>query len=153
YRIVAKCAAISGGSRLRNFNCKQRDRMVIGTFCTSVVAKTNIACNGGSSSVFSMALNADLESMCTSSIIYTLYLPRVGEYPALSISSRMLSTPVFDAASISITSTKQLLSISRQFSQAPHGSFTCKFVQFNALAIILAIVVLPTPRVPVSKYA
>ena len=30
---------------------------------------------GGSSNVFKNALNADCESMCTSSIIYTLYFP------------------------------------------------------------------------------
>jgi hypothetical protein len=41
---------------------------VTGTFCGSVVASTNLRCAGGSSSVFSMALNAWPESWCTSSI-------------------------------------------------------------------------------------
>ena len=45
----------------------QRERIVVGTFCTSVVAKTNFTCAGGSSSVLSSALNDDVESMCTSS--------------------------------------------------------------------------------------
>ena len=43
-----------------------------------------------------------------------------------------------------------------QFSQTPHGSFSSFesiFIQFNDLAMILAVVVFPTPRTPVSKYA
>ena len=36
----------------------QRDRMVIGILCGSVVAKMNFTCSGGSSSVFRSALNA-----------------------------------------------------------------------------------------------
>ncbi|MFO0627573.1 MAG: hypothetical protein U0325_18340 [Polyangiales bacterium] len=40
--------------------------------CTSVVAKMNFTCGGGSSRVFSRALNAPTESMCTSSMITTL---------------------------------------------------------------------------------
>ena len=36
----------------------QRDRMVTGIFCASVVAKMNLTCGGGSSSVLSRALNA-----------------------------------------------------------------------------------------------
>ena len=36
----------------------QRDRMVAGTLCGSVVARTKTACAGGSSRVFSSALKA-----------------------------------------------------------------------------------------------
>ncbi len=36
----------------------QRDRMVFGSLCGSVVARTKMTCGGGSSSVFSSALNA-----------------------------------------------------------------------------------------------
>ena len=43
--------------------------------CFSVVARIKIACFGGSSNVFKKALNAAEESMCTSSMIYTLYFP------------------------------------------------------------------------------
>ena len=46
-----------------------RDRIVTGTLRISVVAKTNLACGGGSSSVFRKALNAFSESMWTSSMM------------------------------------------------------------------------------------
>ncbi|MNW08831.1 hypothetical protein D3C71_2056890 [compost metagenome] len=57
----------SSSSRFR-LNCRQRDSTVTGSFCGSVVASRNFTCSGGSSSVFSSALNAALDSMCTSSI-------------------------------------------------------------------------------------
>ena len=47
----------------------QRERMVSGSLCGSVVAKMNFTCAGGSSSVLSSALNAAFESMCTSSMM------------------------------------------------------------------------------------
>jgi len=47
----------------------QRDRMVTGTLRISVVAKMNLACGGGSSSVFKSALNDCVDSMCTSSMM------------------------------------------------------------------------------------
>ena len=56
----------------------QRDRIVAGSLCTSVVAKMNSTCAGGSSSVLSRALNAPAESICTSSMIYTRYFPVTG---------------------------------------------------------------------------
>ncbi|MCY1466504.1 hypothetical protein D9M71_848320 [compost metagenome] len=49
-------------------NCRQRERMVTGSFCGSVVASRNLTCGGGSSRVLSKALNECVESMCTSSI-------------------------------------------------------------------------------------
>ena len=61
-------AAISAGVSGFRLNCRQRDSTVTGIFCGSVVASTNFTCSGGSSSVFSMELNAALDSMCTSSI-------------------------------------------------------------------------------------
>ena len=45
-----------------------RDRTVIGILFGSVVAKKNLTCSGGSSSVFNRALNAPVESMWTSSM-------------------------------------------------------------------------------------
>ncbi len=46
--------------------------MVSGTFWGSVVARMNTTWLGGSSSVFNNALKAAVESMCTSSMMYTL---------------------------------------------------------------------------------
>ena len=81
-----------------------------------------------------------------------------GEYTTESIISLMPSTPVLLAASTSITSRKfplfmdlhgeQLLQISKE------GSFLLPSpIQFKALAIILAVVVLPTPLIPVKRNA
>ncbi|MNV98527.1 hypothetical protein D3C71_1937900 [compost metagenome] len=57
----------SSSNRFR-LNCRQRESTVTGSFCGSVVASRNFTCSGGSSSVLSSALNAALDSMCTSSI-------------------------------------------------------------------------------------
>ena len=66
--------------------------------------KMNTTCAGGSSSVFSSALNALVESICTSSTIYTLNLPTAGMYFTFSIISRTRSTLLLLAASISMMS-------------------------------------------------
>ena len=47
----------------------QRLRIVAGSFCGSVVARMKTTYAGGSSSVFSKALNAEVDSMCTSSMM------------------------------------------------------------------------------------
>jgi hypothetical protein len=47
----------------------QRDWMVAGTLCASVVQRMNLTCSGGSSMVLSSALNAAVESMWTSSMM------------------------------------------------------------------------------------
>ena len=73
-----KCASTVSGAMGRRLNCRQRERTVTGTFCGSVVASTNFRYSGGSSSVLSMALNAVLLSMCTSSIMKTLKRPCTG---------------------------------------------------------------------------
>ena len=65
------------GMRLKSYRW-QRESTVAGSFCGSVVASMNTAWAGGSSSVFRSALNALVDSMCTSSMMYTLYLPTVG---------------------------------------------------------------------------
>ena len=72
-----------------------------GIFLTSVVAKINFKCGGGSSKVFKRPLNACLLNICTSSKIITLYFALVGLYFDDSINSRTSSIPVLDAASIS----------------------------------------------------
>ena len=86
-----------------------------------------------------------------------LYLALFGEYITESIISLMPSTPVLLAASTSMTSRKfplfidlhgeQLLQISKE------DLFTTIANQFKALAIILAVVVLPTPLIPVKRNA
>ena len=66
--------------------------------------------------------------------------------------------PVWDAASISITSTWRPSAIARHGSHTPHGSIVgppCPSgpTQFMARAMMRAVVVLPTPRTPVSMNA
>ena len=51
-----KYSVISCGLKFFKLNCKHLDRIVIGSFCGSVVAKRNLTCGGGSSKVFSKAL-------------------------------------------------------------------------------------------------
>src|SRR3989304_544740 len=74
----------------------------------------------------------------------------------MSRSSRMLSTPVFEAPSISCTSRLRLSAISQQLGQAEarlssvrveHGCAVgpSAFEQLSALARMRAVVVLPTP--------
>ncbi|MNO05193.1 hypothetical protein D3C81_2264920 [compost metagenome] len=55
------------------------------------------------------------------------------------------------AASTSIRSTKRPSSISRQTEHCPHGVELMPVSQFRHLARIRAMVVLPTPRVPVNR--
>ena len=50
----------------------QRDAIVAGTLCSSVVARMKTTCAGGSSIVLSRALNAAVDSMCVSSMMKIL---------------------------------------------------------------------------------
>ncbi len=66
--------------------------------------------------------------------------------------------PVREAASISITSTWRSSVIALQLSQTPQGSTVAPPLpslpmQFSARAMMRAVVVLPTPRTPVSMKA
>ena len=132
---------------------------VIGIFLISVVAKINFkpppfSYWGGSSKVFNKALNACLLSMCTSSIINILYFDVFGPYLENSMRSLTSSTPVLLAASISRTSMWLELVIASQLShKSSLHILSIPFVQLRDLATILAIVVLPTPRIPVKRYA
>ena len=65
----ASCAAISLTVRARKAKRWQRDTIVAGILWSSVEARMNRVCGGGSSSVFRSALNASLVSMWTSSMI------------------------------------------------------------------------------------
>ena len=68
--------------------------------------------------------------------------------------SRISSTPLFDAASTSMTSSDVPSAIATQLSHSPHGSPSApRLVQFSALARMRAVVVLPVPRGPEKRYA
>ena len=125
--------------------------MVAGTLFSSVVARMNIRWGGGSSNIFSRALNAEPESMCTSSMMYTRFFAEAGEKTASSRKARTLSTPLLLAASISTTSVRLPSSMPVQKRQALQGLPSCGFSQFTALARILAQVVFPVPRVPMNR--
>ena len=136
----------------------QRDSTVTGTLRISVVANTNFTCGGGSSKVLSSALKALRDSMWTSSTMNTRARACIGRNRVASMISRTSSTPVLLAASISVTSGCRSARIATQFGHTPHGSAVGPPVpsgptQFSARAMIRAVVVLPTPRTPVSMKA
>ncbi len=124
---------------------------------------------GGSSRVFRNAFHAAVESMWASSRMYTLRRPLTGANATPSRSSRMSSTELFDAASISITSSDRACAIARQDSHSPHGSVVGPPAppvppdpsggvgrvgsrsQFRHAARIFAIDVLPVPREPTNR--
>ena len=130
--------------------------MVSGILSSSVVAIMKTTCAGGSSTDFNSALKDEDESWCTSSMMKTFLRSRTGmiERPSM-MTSRMLSTPVCVAASISRTSMSRPSAISRQASHSPHGSGVGPSLrsQFSALARMRAVVVLPTPRGPAKTNA
>ena len=117
--------------------------IVSGTLWVSVVASINFTCFGGSSNILRSALNAHLESICTSSTIYILYLVFIGENWALSIISLILSTQVWLAASISMISTKLSSAKDLQISHSKHGFPSFELVQFIVFARSLAVEVFP----------
>src|SRR5690606_27683314 len=108
---------------------------------------------GGSSNVFKRALNALTEIICTSSIIYTLYGTTLDAYFTFSRISRISSTLVLDAASISMTSEIDPSCIPLQAAHSLHGSLTGACSQLIALAKIFAALVFPVPRGPEKRYA
>ena len=125
--------------------------MVGSTFCGSVVQRMNTTCDGGSSSDFSSALLAPGLSMWTSSRMTTLRLPDVPS-GMRSMSSRMLATPLFDAASSSRSqSTMRPSSTATQFGQVPSGSPSTGCSQLRTLARMRAVDVLPVPRGPLKR--
>ena len=79
-----------------------------------------------------------------------MYFPSVGATFTLLISSRMSSTPLLEAASISIIS--GLCSKDKQALHFPQASPSTKCSQLIVLAKTLAVLVLPVPRGPVNKY-
>ena len=129
--------------------------MVCSTFSGSVVAKTNFTNSGGSSTSFSSALNAADVTMWASSMMYTLNRDEIGAKKAFSRRSRASSTPLCDAASISMTSSEPLPlgASATQESQTPHGSGVGPRSQFSDRARMRALEVLPQPRGPLNRYA
>src|SRR5699024_1266546 len=113
----------------------------------------NTKCFGGSSNVFKRALKAPLESICTSSIIYTLYFTLEGGYITLSLRSLISSTQLLLAAYISIISIVDSSNMALQFSHSLQGFPSLGFKQFMALDRTLAADVLPVPLVPENRYA
>src|SRR3954454_18107415 len=65
----------------------------------------------------------------------------------------MSSTELFDAASISMTSSEVADAIARQLAHVPSGSAVGPRSQFRHAARIFAIEVLPVPREPTNRYA
>ncbi len=75
----------------------------------------------------------------------------MGASTTRSRSSRMSSTELLDAASISITSSEVAFWIAMHDSQRPHGSVVGPFSQFMQAARIFAMLVLPVPREPTNR--
>ena len=63
----------------------------------------------------------------------------------------MSSTELFDAASISMTSSDVALAMAMHDSHCPHGSIVGPCSQFMQAASIFAIDVLPVPREPTNR--
>ena len=130
----------------------QRLRIVGRILCFSVVARMKMTCAGGSSSVFRKALKAAVESMCTSSMIKTLYFPNCGGMRVCSMSVLICSTELFDAASSSKMFSERCSLNDWQLSHSLQASPSAVgFWQLMALAKIRAQVVLPTPRGPQNR--
>ena len=114
------------------------------------MASTKTTCEGGSSRVFNSALAAAVESMCTSSTMYSFHCPGVAR-AACDTRSRIASTPLLEAASSSRTSSEVPWAIETHESQTPHGSPSVGLAQLRALASTRAAEVLPVPRGPLKR--
>jgi hypothetical protein len=121
---------------------------------TSVVAKMNFTCGGGSSSVFKNAFHAFCESMCTSSTMKILKRSRCGRYGELLLQ-------IADVVDARAARGVDLLDVDvdaggdldLHAGHSRHGVLVGPFSQLSALARMRALVVLPTPRTPVNKNA
>ena len=82
-----------------------------------------------------------------------LNLQCVGAKRAFSRRSRTWSTPLFEAPSISKTSSDLPSEISTQMSSSGSKSMLGPLEQLRALAMIRAVDVLPVPRGPTKRYA
>ena len=131
---------------------------VTGTLRISVVAKMNFTCGGGSSSVFRSALNAPVRE----------HVHLVDDVDLVAGTRRRGRRPVDDLADVVDAGVRggvhlqhvdvPPLGDGRGSVAAPQGSIVGPPVpsgptQFSPLAMIRAVVVLPTPRTPVSMKA
>src|SRR5690606_22863703 len=92
--------------------------------------------------------------MCTSSMMYILYLPTCGGMRTCSIKVRMSSTKLLDAASSSWMEKDVPFANDSQLAHVPHASTSpviCS--QLMVLANMRAQLVLPTPRGPQNRKA
>ena len=141
---------------VRNSCTCEREMIVSGIFCSSVVAIMKTTCGGGSSIDFNSALKECEDSWCTSSMMNTRKRSRTGgiDSPEM-ITSRTLSTWVWVAASISRTSMSRPSAISTHASHVPQGSGVGPGDdrQLSARARMRAEVVFPTPRGPANTNA
>ena len=98
-------------------------------------------------------MKAAVESMWHSSITYTFQRACTGAKRERSISSRMLSTPVLEAASISITSRAMPAAMAVHSSHWPQGSGvgSAPAMQLSDRARMRALEVLPVPRGPLNR--
>ena len=93
-------------------------------------------------------------NICTSSIIYTLYLPFCGGIFTWSVRFLISSTELFEAASNStiLNDADELNDL--QLSHSLQASYcSVRFVQLIVFASIRAQVVFPTPRGPQKRKA
>src|SRR5699024_8375409 len=122
--------------------------------CFSVVARMNTANDGGSSRVFKKALNADVDNICTSSMMKSLYVPCAGGIRTCSLSVLIYSTELLEAASSSMMLGAFFLSNERHERHVPQASKSSEiFSQLMVLARMRAVVVFPTPLGPQNKKA
>src|SRR5436190_641084 len=92
--------------------------------------------------------------MCTSSTIYTLYLPACGAKRTCSTSALISSTELLLAASSSwIFKEMPSLKLVQELHVLHASPSGCRFSQLIVFARIRAQVVLPTPRGPQNKNA
>ena len=92
--------------------------------------------------------------MCTSSMIYTLYLPACGANRTCSTNARMSSTELLEAASSSwMFMDVPLLNETQEWQVLQASPSACRLSQLMVFARIRAQVVLPTPRGPQNKKA
>jgi hypothetical protein len=150
---LAICPRSAPSSSRFRLNCRQRDSTVTGSFCGSVVASRNLTCSGGSSSVFSSALNA----ASTACALRRSGRPCTCRATACTARSRSARARRPRRCWRRRRSPAGRCSgrrrCRRQVAHSPHGSALVPCSQFSDLAKMRAMVVLPTPRVPVNRKA
>ena len=89
--------------------------------------------------------------MCASSRMYTRLPPSIGASATFSRSSRMSSTELFEAASISTTSSEVPVAIAWAAGSSGLKSAVGPPSALSAQASSLAMLVLPVPREPTNR--